>query len=348
VDLSADPGEGNALPLNDSIGGYSDVDMDAKDVHPEISKFKNEGRIAARRRRMDIEMNGQVRRPFMCYPSYFVLSYWNVFMTFTLLLTCILTPLQVAFSSEEEDRAALDIVNNTIDLLFFIDILVIFFSAYYDDEQFRMVEDYSEIAINYLTGWFLIDTVSILPFDLILNSGANPVDGTTQVNGLVRFMKIGRLYKLLKLTKLMRILNVVADRRSILKYLQQMLQISQGVERLIIFLFTFFMVCHIFACLWVMIAKWALADDPDLVTWISQPGMSELHDFPLYSAAFYFTITTITTVGYGDLRGFNPTERLFCSFLMLVGVFSFSMLSSSIAQIVHNQDSTNEIYTTRL
>ena len=127
------------------------------------------------------------------------------------------------FSDEEDDRAALDIVNNTIDLLFFIDILVIFFSAFYDDEQFRMVEDYSEIAINYLTGWFLIDTVSILPFDLILNSGANPVDGTTQVNGLVRFMKIGRLYKLLKLTKLMRILNVVADRRSILKYLQQML-----------------------------------------------------------------------------------------------------------------------------
>ena len=29
------------------------------------------------------------------------------------------------------------------------------------------------------------------------------------------------------------------------------------------------MVCHIFACLWVMIAKWALADNPDLVTWIS-------------------------------------------------------------------------------
>ena len=76
--------------------------------------------------------------------------------------------------------------------------------------------------------------------------------------------------------------------------------------------------------------------------------MSELHHFPLYSAAFYFTITTITTVGYGDLRGFNPTERLFCSFLMLVGVFSFSMLSSSIAQIVHNQDSTNEIYNTKL
>lgn len=39
------------------------------------------------------------------------------------------------------------------------------------------------------------------------------------MNGLVRFMKIGRLYKLIKLTKLMRVLNIVADRRSILKYL---------------------------------------------------------------------------------------------------------------------------------
>lgn len=149
-------------------------------------------------------------------------------------------------------------------------------------------------------------------------------------------MKIGRLYKLIKLTKLMRVLNIVADRRSILKYLQQMLQISHGVERLLIFLFTFFMLCHIFTCLWVMMAKWSGDDDPTVVTWISVSGFFEIDGFQLYSAAFYFTITTITTVGYGDVRGFNPNERIFCTFLMLVGVFSFSMLSSSIASIIHN------------
>ena len=73
---------------------------------------------------------------------------------------------------------------------------------------------------------------------------------------MARFLKIGRLYKLIKMTKFLRVLTIVADRRSILKYVQRYLQISQGVERLLMFLFSFFMLCHIFTCLWIMMGKW--------------------------------------------------------------------------------------------
>ena len=85
-----------------------------------------------------------------------------------------------------------------------------------------------------------------------------------------------------------------------------------------------------------MMGKWSVADDASKITWISQEDFSEMDGFKLYSAAFYFTVATITTVGYGDVRGFNSSERIFCTCLMLVGVFSFSMLSSSIASIIHN------------
>lgn len=85
-----------------------------------------------------------------------------------------------------------------------------------------------------------------------------------------------------------------------------------------------------------MIGKWSVTDDGDFSNWLSQENFSEMDGFKLYSSAFYFTIATITTVGYGDVRGFNYQERIFCTFLMLVGVFSFSMLSSSIASIIHN------------
>jgi hypothetical protein len=34
----------------------------------------------------------------------------------------------------------------------------------------------------------------------------------------------------------------------------------------------------------------------------------------LYITSFYFTVSTITTVGYGDIRGVNFGERVYCIF----------------------------------
>lgn len=50
----------------------------------------------------------------------------------------------------------------------------------------------------------------------------------------------------------------------------------------------------------------------------------------MYTIAFYFTVTTITTVGYGDISGHNSTERFICILMMICGVVLFSLISSSI------------------
>jgi voltage-gated potassium channel len=50
----------------------------------------------------------------------------------------------------------------------------------------------------------------------------------------------------------------------------------------------------------------------------------------LYSSAFYFTVTTITTAGYGDISGTNTLERYICALFMILGVLIFSMVSSAI------------------
>ena len=49
----------------------------------------------------------------------------------------------------------------------------------------------------------------------------------------------------------------------------------------------------------------------------------------LYIVSFYYTVTSMTTVGYGDIRGFNFTERIVAIFLMLLGVLFFSMASGT-------------------
>ena len=55
--------------------------------------------------------------------------------------------------------------------------------------------------------------------------------------------------------------------------------------------------------------------------------------------SFYWTITTITTVGYGDISAVNIVERIFCSCLMVIGVISFSFANGSLSSILMTYDS---------
>ena len=91
-------------------------------------------------------------------------------------------------------------MNITVDSLFFIDILVIFNSAYYN-EQIELIESRSKIAKEYLRGWFSIDLLSIVPFDAIFKAG--------DFNSMARVARVGRLYKLAKLTKLFRVFKMM-------------------------------------------------------------------------------------------------------------------------------------------
>jgi len=59
----------------------------------------------------------------------------------------------------------------------------------------------------------------------------------------------------------------------------------------------------------------------------------------LYAAAYYYTVTTITTVGYGDIRGTNLTERCVCICLMILGVIFFSVASGTVTTIITTSDS---------
>ena len=59
----------------------------------------------------------------------------------------------------------------------------------------------------------------------------------------------------------------------------------------------------------------------------------------LYITAIYFTVTTIVTVGYGDIAAFSMAERIFCIILMLIGVVAFSYATGSLASMISNADS---------
>lgn len=122
-----------------------------------------------------------------------------------LFIIAIMIPIRLAFY--EEDSLQWRIVNSLIDISFLVDIILTFFSSYFDERQHMVVTDHKVIAKKYLRGWFWLDFISILPMDYIFNA--------MDVNQFARILRIGKIYKLVRMTRLIRFLKLIKDRNRI-------------------------------------------------------------------------------------------------------------------------------------
>ena len=80
-------------------------------------------------------------------------------------------------------------------------------------------------------------------------------------------------------------------------------------------------------------------NDDSKVNWIYQKNLEDVPHYELYVTAFYFTVTTLVTVGYGDITPYSVEEKTLCIFLMLIGIVSFSFATGTLASIITSIDS---------
>ena len=85
------------------------------------------------------------------------------------------------------------------------------------------------------------------------------------------------------------------------------------------FVCSFSLICHVVTCLWIIIS----GIEGNGLPWLQDKENENDNGF-VYLTSLYFTITTITTVGYGDISGSNSWERIFCILVMMIGVIGFS------------------------
>jgi voltage-gated potassium channel len=79
----------------------------------------------------------------------------------------------------------------------------------------------------------------------------------------------------------------------------------------------------------LMLAIAALAFVSGVVMWII-----DRNDFPTLGVALWWAVTTVTTVGYGDVVPKEPAGRAVASGLMIVGYASLSLLTGIIASLL--------------
>ena len=67
-----------------------------------------------------------------------------------------------------------------------------------------------------------------------------------------------------------------------------------------------------------------------------------------YTTSFYWSIVTLTTLGYGDIGPSNHHERMFCVYAMLLGASIFAYSVTNMCTLVHNLNPAEVFNRTRL
>jgi hypothetical protein len=95
---------------------------------------------------------------------------WDLFVSVLLLIVCVVVPYRITFVVDEDPDV--EIAFNMFDIMFAVDMIMSFFTTIPDEENMTEITDRKTIAYDYLTSWFPIDLVSILPIGAIMSAVA--------------------------------------------------------------------------------------------------------------------------------------------------------------------------------
>ena len=240
-----------------------------------------------------------------------------------------------------------NISNLFIDFLFICDLIMNFFKSYYNfDEQ--LVTKSEKIFLNYIKGYFLVDFISGIPYYTILklisfqkHKGLLiPISCSKYYNHEIHdIYQIIELLKLVKLIKYISPNNIVTNQ--IINELNQF-NFFETWSYLLSNVFISLLILHLTACIHIFVSSTAFPN------WIVQKNLHTSNFILVYLSSIYFLITTVTSVGYGDIIGNSFNEIIFQIFLLMIGIIAYSWLISALSNYVKENNEQNEIYNQKL
>lgn len=197
----------------------------------------------------------------------------------------------------------------------FIFICDIFFNAFYITDIFlnfrtsryqsgQLETKRSQVHRRYIKSWFFFDLFTSLPFGMIAsNLGFGAMSPVLRLNHLFRVIRLFNLFE------------------SFSRLLETPMKV-----RLTQYLAGFILISHWTACGWIYL------NPPD-----GQIDMATRYDL-----ALYWTITTLTTVGYGDITPDSSSTRIYTMFIMIMGVAMYAFVIGNISRLLVKVDFVRE------
>jgi len=270
---------------------------------------------------------------------------WNIVILILLLYTFTLMPYIIAFIDVTFDSSWF-VLDTIVDWLFFWDIIINLNWAVVEgdedeenEEIKQLITDRKGIFLRYLKGAFIIDVMAIFPFYIFSSGGS-----AGRSNVFVRFLRMARLSRIFRISKIIGILKFFGGSESMEKF-QNFLKMYQGITRLIGAVFIVLLLAHFTACMWYFSAK---LDNFNPDTWIMRYKYMDEEEGDIYLIWLYFAITSLTTVGYGDISAFTTAEMIIAMLWMMFGVGVYSFIVGTLSSVLSSMDAKTEMVETKL
>ncbi|CAA7403136.1 unnamed protein product [Spirodela intermedia] len=245
---------------------------------------------------------------------------WETFLILLVIYSAWVSPFEFGFLAGPEGGLA--IADNVVNGFFAVDIILTFFVAYLDKVTHLLIDDPKQIARKYASTWLVLDVISTIPSEIARKA-------------LPRKIRSYGVFNMLRLWRLRRVYALFSRLEKDRKFNYFWVRIAW------LFCVTVFAV-HCAGCFFYLLA--ARYHDPSR-TWIgvAMGNFQEASLWSRYVTAIYWSMTTLTTVGYGDIHPVNTREMVFDVFYMLFNLGLTSYLIGNMTNlIVHGTGRTRK------
>ncbi len=225
---------------------------------------------------------------------------WNLFIYAATLFVAIEIPVWFVYGYKHFEE--LQIVSVILPFLFAIDVFLQLRNPI--DKKIHKKKGKKARLKRYIKYWLLIDLLSIIPFDLLAESFGDSY--------------LGMCFKTLALVRALRVFHFVP----IMQQWSYHPDIPPYLSRITFSLFWLAIAAHWIACGWIGMG----AMNPDL---------SPLDN---YIRAAYWCVTTLTTIGYGDITPETNGQMLFTILVQLIGAGVYGYIIGNLASLLTNVD----------
>ncbi|CAL8393980.1 unnamed protein product [Gadus morhua 'NCC'] len=298
-------------------------------------------------------------------PPHIILHYctfkttWDWVILILTFYTAIMVPYNVSFKhNKPSTNLGWLVADSVVDIIFLVDIVLNFHTTFVGPSG-EVISDARSIRMNYLKTWFMIDLLSCLPYDIInafeqgeepeyMNVNASATSPSPRNSTRPEDSMLPGLSSLFSSLKVIRLLRLGRVARKLDHYLEY------GAAVLVLLVCVFGLVAHWLACIWYSIGDHEVIDhDTHAIktdSWLYQLALSMGTPYrynvtgsgrweggpnkeTLYISSLYFTMTSLTTIGFGNIAPTTDGEKIFSVAMMMVGSLLYATIFGNVTTI---------------